>query len=131
VPDYLGQTHRPKQPNYYGDVDKPKKADWRRHEREVAERAGERQVPGSGNQPGKPGDVMGTKFIRQLKATKGAGLSVRAKWLKQLMVQAIRMGRIPVFEIRLEAAESPVPTDWVLIPAIEFQDLCERAKVKG
>jgi hypothetical protein len=38
------------------------------------------------------------------------------------------MGRRPVLEIRLEGAQIPVPTDWVLIPAMDFDELTGTVK---
>lgn len=120
---------RPKRPAYFTDGSPPvKKANWKKHEKDVAERSGARQVAGSGNQPGKPGDLRGAKFLRECKASKGAGLSVQAKWLRKLVDEATQLGRYPLVEIRLEAAEAPVPTDWVMLPALDFQELLERGE---
>lgn len=120
-----GPPVTPRGPDYFKDNDKPRKADWKKHERDISKRSGDRQVTGSGNKPGRPGDAMGSKFIREGKSTKRASISISSKWMKKLVVQSLRMGRTPVFEIRLEGAEIPVPTDWVLIPAVDFQELTE------
>jgi hypothetical protein len=110
-------------PDYFKDCGKPKKANWRKHERDIAERSGDRRVAGSGNQPGRPGDVMGTRFLRDGKATVRKSLGISQKQARKLVIEAMNMGRIPIFEIRLEGAEEPVPTDWVVIPAIDFEEI--------
>lgn len=114
-------------PDYFKDTDKPTKANWKKHEKDIARRSGDRQVAGSGNQPGRPGDVMGPRFIRDGKATKYKSIAVTSKQMKTLVQQGLDMGRIPVFEIRLETATPPVPTDWILLPAPDFQEIIEKA----
>jgi len=128
-PNYFdGQPVRSRGPDYFADAGKPKKADWKKHEKDVAKRAHERQVTGSGNKPGRPGDVTGSKFLREGKATRRASITVSQKWMEKLVVEALRMGRIPVFEVRLEGARLPVPSDWVLLPAIDFQAIVDGEK---
>lgn len=122
-PDYFKRPVDPARPDYFKDAGRPKRADSRKHERDIAERAGERQVSGSGNQPGRPGDTMGSRFLRDGKATRGAGTTIQAEWLRKIVEQALRMGRTPVIEIRLEGAEIPVPKDWVLLPSEDFEEL--------
>jgi len=112
-------------PDYFKDADKPKKANWKKHEKDIAKRSGDRQVSGSGNKPGRPGDVMGGKLLREAKATKRPSITVSPKWMKKLILEALRMNKIPVFEIRIEGAEVPVPKDWVLMPAQDFQDILD------
>lgn len=129
-PDYFnsGEAHR-RDPDYFKDANKPKKADWKRHERDISRRSGDRQVAGSGNKPGRPGDTMGARFIREGKSTKHASISISQEWMRKLIEQALRMGKVPLFEIRLEAAQVPVPTDWILLPADDFQELLDGVKV--
>jgi hypothetical protein len=122
----LGREVTPQQPDYFKSAGQPKKADWKRHEKEIAARSGGKRVAGSGNQPGKPGDVRGTKFLRDGKATVRKNISISAKVLKKIVEEALALGRTPVIEVRLEGAEFPCPTDWVILPAIDFQDLVER-----
>ena len=111
-------------PDYWGDNDKPKKADWKKHERDVANRTGDRRVRGSGNQPGKPMDVSGRRG-RECKATLQRSMSVTIKWLANLAEQAVSMNVRPVLELRLELIEAPTPADWVLVPAQDIDDLLE------
>jgi hypothetical protein len=127
-PDYFSKPVTPARPDYFKDVDRPKQADWKRHEREIAERAGERQVPGSGNQLGSPGDTVGLHFLRDGKATTKAGMSLKAEWLRKIVEQALRLGKTPVLELRFEGAEIPVPKDWVLLPAEDFQEILDGSR---
>jgi hypothetical protein len=127
-PRYFDETFQPKQPDYFRDADRPKKANWRQHEKDISERAGEPQVAGSGNQPGRPGDTMGTQFLRDGKATRGAGITIKAEWLRKIVGQALSMGRVPLIEVRMEGADLPVPTDWVLLPAEDFQEILDGSK---
>ena len=134
-PNYFDHVAPPPEPNYFGDAGK---ANWKKHEKDIAKRAGERQVRGSGNQPGRPGDTMGNKHLREGKATarcnedgaketppnpNGASITIREGWLRKIILEALHMGRTPVIEIRLERAEPPVPTDWVLLPSDDYQEM--------
>jgi hypothetical protein len=126
MPRDLGPPVRPRGPDYFGDVGKPKKANWKKHEKDTAARTGGRQVAGSGNQPGKPGDVRGTKFLRDCKATVRNRISLSAKTLKKIVNEALAVGRTPVIEVRLEGAEFPCPVDWVVLPSLDFDALVEK-----
>lgn len=137
VPDYgLGGPLRgfggvpikPVQPDYFGNPNRPDTGPWRKHEADVAARTGDRLVTGSGNQPGKPGDTMGTDRIRQCKECRGAGISVSAKEVRKLVQQALDMNRRPIMEVRLLGAEFPVPQDWIFVPVADYDDLEERAR---
>lgn len=124
-------------PDYFADNDKPKKADWRSHEADVEKRTGDRRSRGSGAGHGKTGQTRGRtratvqpadnvgKRLRECKATRGAGITIKKEWLSQLIEQALVMNRRPVLEIRLEGATLPVPVDWVLIPAMDYDELTE------
>lgn len=105
-----------------------KKADWQKHEKDIAARSGGRRVPGSGNQPGRPGDVMTADTLREGKAIKGKAISISDAWLKKLCKEALCMNRVPVFEIKMEGASFPVPKEWVVIPALDFEQLTNRAR---
>jgi hypothetical protein len=109
--------------DYFKDADKPRRANWKQHEKDIAKRSGDRQVAGSGNQPGKPGDVSGTKYLRDGKATVGAGITLQANFFRKLVAESLAMGKVPVIEIRLEGAVIPVPRDWVCLPASDFEEL--------
>jgi len=122
TPQYFGEVQHPKRPVYF---DGAPKADWRQHEKDVAKRSGDRRVRGSGNQPGRPGDAIGGRFLREAKAVSGASLSIRAAWLRKLSEQALCMNKTPLFEIRLEGVEVPVPRDWILLPADAFQEIVD------
>lgn len=125
MPDYFGKPAESRPPRYFKDVDKPKRGDWKKHERDVEKRSGDRRVSGSGNQPGCPGDNMGVKFLREDKTTKHAGITISAKWLEKLVRESLSVCRVPLFDIRLEGAQVPVPTDWVLLPADDFQEIID------
>jgi len=123
-----GEPVKPKAPSYFGSPATPKKANWKKHEADCAARSGARRVKGSGNRPGNPGDLRGTKYLRESKATTKAGITISATWLRKLVDEATCVNKTPLFEIRLEGAETPVPTDWVLLPAVDFQELLERGE---
>jgi Holliday junction resolvase len=137
-PDYFGGENESEKPDYFKDTNKPKKANWRKHENDVAKRTGDQTNRSSGAGHGRtgqtrarrsvsPGDNMGTIHLRECKATRGGGITIKKEWLEQLIEQALRMGRRPVLEIRLEGATLPVPQDWVLIPALDFDEMNENA----
>lgn len=132
-PNYFDGSQDSDKPDYFKDVHKPKKANWRKHEADVEKRTGDRRTRGSGAGHGKtgqtrrrgsvnPGDNVG-KRLRECKATRGRGITINGDWLEQLIVQALSMNRRPVLEIRLEGATLPVPQDWVLIPASDYDEL--------
>jgi len=122
-PDYFKERPDADAPDYF----QTKRADWKQHEKDIAKRSGGRQQPGSGNKPGRPGDVVDTLCLRDGKATRsGKSISVSASILATITGQALALGKIPVVEVRLESAEPPVPTDWVCLPAQDFQQLLER-----
>jgi hypothetical protein len=120
--DDLTPARRPA-PDYFSGSDRPRRANSKKHEKDIAKRTGDRQVPGSGNQPGRPGDVTGKRFLRDGKATVGAGITLKADFFRNIASQAQDMGRVPIIEIRLEGAKLPVPSDWVCLPASDFDEL--------
>lgn len=126
-PRYFDEVHETEGPDYFGKKNKPKTGAWKQHEKDIAERTGDQQVRGSGNQPGRPGDTMGADCLRDGKLSQGAGITIRASWLAKLLEESLSMGKRPVLEVRLEAAKLPVPRDWVFIPAADYDDLRERA----
>ena len=128
-PDYLNRRREPVKPTYLGKD--PTSADWRKHEKDVEKRSGDRRRRASGAAPGKPGDNAGMIFLREDKATKGAGITIQGKWLKKLVGEALPLGLIPVLEIRLEGQEAPVPTDWILMPALEGQEALQLLQDRG
>lgn len=105
-------------------------ADWRDHEATVAKRSGGQRRAASGAAPGKPADTKDEVFLRECKATKGAGITIRGEWLEKITQQALPRGMTPLLEIRVEGQATPTPTDWVLIPAQEFEILLERLRGK-
>jgi hypothetical protein len=142
-PRYGEDDFESDKPDYFKDNNKPRSADWRKHEADVERRTGDVRNRSSGAGHGKTsqsnnsttrrrgsvsvGDNMGNKKIRECKATKYQSIKLQYKWLAQLVEQGLRMGRDPVLELRMEAAELPVPIDWVMIPARDYEDLRERA----
>jgi Holliday junction resolvase len=123
--------------NALGKATRKDKADWRKHEKDVEDRTGDRRVRGSGSGHGytgqthtrsgiRVGDNMGSKKLRECKATKGRSISVKCEWLDQLIEQALSMGRDPVLEIRIEGAKLPTPSDWVMIPASDYDEMQEQ-----
>jgi hypothetical protein len=127
-PRYFDEVHETAKPDYFGDADRPKTGPWKQQEKDIAARTGDSPVAGSGNQPGRPGDTMGVHSLREAKLIHGGGGSIKAEWLSKLVEQALRMNRRPVLEVRFLHAEMPVPRDWVLVPATDYDDLEERAR---
>lgn len=131
-PDYLnrgdGKARKPKGPNYL-DIDTG--VDWRDHEETVAKRSGGKRRAASGAAPGKPADTVDQEFLRECKATKGAGITIKADWLRKITHQALPRGMTPLLEIRVDGQEAPTPSDWVMIPAQEFEILLERIREQG
>ena len=125
-PDYLNKQRKLEGPDYLG---RDTGVDWRQHERDTEKRSGGRRQPGSGNKPGAPGDVRDIRWLRENKASrKGAvGMFVKGDWLQKIVAQATPRGLEPMLDLRFRGQEPPVPIDWVLVPAIEFEALLERA----
>lgn len=48
---------------------------------------------------------------------------ISGKELAKIVRQALSLGRVPVMEICFEGQKLPVPNDWVLIPADDFDRL--------
>lgn len=123
-------------PDYFKDAGKPRRADWKQHEADVEKRTGDRRVRGSGNQPGRPMDCTGKrgrecKAFRSKHQITGAGGTIQGEWLLKLVEQALAMNLRPVMELRFERAQLPVPRDWVLLPAADYDELEERASAHG
>jgi len=94
-----------------------------RHEKRISKRTGDNRVSGSGNKPGRPADLRGDTFLREAKTTKGAGRMISGRELAKIVEQAMALNKIPVMEICFEGQVIPVPNDWVLIPADDFDRL--------
>lgn len=150
-PRYFDETYdNTSGPDYFKDAGKPKRANWKQHEKDVEKRTGDRRVRGSGNHntrgsglvgkrvhgrqsTAKAGDNQGAR-LRECKAFIGKSGSISVKVLEQLVEQAASHGMRPVLELRFEAAASckhPTPTDWALIPVDDLDDLEERARANG
>lgn len=94
-----------------------------RHEKRIAARTGDNTVSGSGSKPGRPADIRGITFLREAKTTRGRGRTISGKELEKITMQALSSNKIPVMEICFEGQVAPVPNDWVLIPASDFDAL--------
>ena len=125
-PDFLGKERgRPAGPNY---LDRETGVDWKRHELDVEKRSGDRRRSASGAAPGKPGDNKGEEYLRECKSTKGAGMSINGKWLSKITNEALCLDKVPLIELRFDGQVEPTPTDWVMIPALEFEALLENLR---
>lgn len=126
-PDYLGRDRENKKPDYLG---RDTGVDWRQHEEDVAKRSRGNRRAASGATPGKPADTRDAVFLRECKSTKdGAkGLSIKGEWLAKLASEALPLGKVPLFEFRFDGQTEPTPRDWVMIPALEFEELLERLR---
>jgi hypothetical protein len=109
-------------------LDRKDGVDWEKHEDDVAKRSKGRRRAASGAAPGKPADTLDQVYLRECKATKGAGITIKADWLSKIVNQALPRGMTPLVELRLAGQEPPTPTDWILIPAQEFEILIERLR---
>jgi hypothetical protein len=112
-------------PNY---LDRKEGVDWNKHENDVAKRSGGKRRAASGAAPGKPADTVDQHYLRECKATKGKGITINGRWLSKITGEALPRGMTPLLEIRVDGQEAPTPTDWVLIPAQEFEILLERLR---
>ncbi len=125
-PNYLDrEPKRSLGPDYLNRKDG---VDWNKHESDVAKRSGGRRRAASGAAPGKPADTIDQSFLRECKATKGAGMTIQGKWLSKIVGEALPRSQTPLLELRFDGQEAPTPTDWVLIPAQEFEILLERVR---
>lgn len=112
IPDYL-------KPRPTTDLSK-------KHEKETAAKTKGRRVAGSGNQLGKPGDVIGAKDLQELKATdKVDETRIELAWLRKISYEALTQGRYPVVNMRFTRLKPPAVQDWVLIPAHIYDRLKE------
>lgn len=125
-PRYLGdEPSQPPKPNYFKP---PTTTDIsNQHEKDTASRTGGRRVPGSGNQLGRPGDVIGSEDFQELKATQKTDTRIQLSWLRKAAFQAMTQGKHPVVNMRFTKLSPPCPQDWVLIPADVYNDLKKRA----
>ena len=112
-------------PNY---LDQKHGVDWEKHENDVAKRSGGKRRAGSGAVPGKPADTFDQTYLRECKATKGKGITINGNWLAKIVREALPRGMTPLVELRLDGQAPPTPSDWVLIPAQEFEILLERLR---
>lgn len=130
-PNYLNRggghdaPRRKAGPSY---LDRDTGVDWRDHEETVARRSGGKRRAASGAAPGKPADTIDQEFLRECKSSKGAGITIKGDWLEKIVQQALPRGMTPLLEIRVAGQASPTPSDWVLIPAQEFEILLERIR---
>ena len=125
-PNYLNKDRgRTAGPNY---LDRKTGVDWEKHESDVEKRSGGRRRAASGAAPGKPADTIDEEFLRECKSTKGAGMSLSGKWISKITQEALCLGKTPLIELRFDGQVEPTPTDWVMIPALEFESLLERSR---
>lgn len=128
-PNYLGKERSGKKgPDY---LDRDTGVNWKQHEKDIAKRSGGKRRAASGAAPGQPGDTKDMLFLREGKSTKGAGMSLNGGWLAKITSEAIALNKVPLVELRFAGQVEPTPTDWVLIPAAEFEALKERAYPDG
>lgn len=126
-PRYLGDSPScPNEPDYLKPA--PTTDMSKRHEKGTAARSGKRRVPGSGNQHGRPGDVVGDIDLGELKATKKTDTRIQLSWLRKIAYEALTQGKQPYVEMRFERLEPPCPKEWVMITAEFYNELLERAQ---
>jgi len=123
-PDYFNKESNKKKPDYFQKDPTTKIS--KRHEKIVANRSGGRRTPGSGNIKGKPGDVDDATFLRECKATSGAGMVLQGNWFSKIFIEALSTKRTPLIELRLEGQKDPIPKDWVIMTSDTFQNLINK-----
>lgn len=126
-PRYLGdQPSEPPKPDYLKPLSTTARS--KDHETSSAARSGKRRVPGSGNQPGRPGDISGVEDLGELKTTKKTDTRIQLSWLRKIAYEALTQGKQPMVELRFEKLTPPCPKEWVMIPADFFNELLRRAR---
>jgi len=126
-PRYLGdRPSDPPKPDYLRPETTTARS--QRHERSSAARSGKRLVAGSGNQPGKPGDISGDEDLGELKTTAKTDTRIQLSWLRKIAYEALTQGKQPMIEFEFTKLKSPCPRKWVMVPAEYFDDLQERAR---
>lgn len=83
-----------------------------------------RSQPGSGNQPGAPGDIrylqrvqfqFDEKVLLESKETMNKSLAVQEAWLAKITSEALALGRVPLFGMTVGKEQ------WLAIPAWAIQ----------
>lgn len=78
-----------------------------------------RRQPGSGNQPGLPGDVRFLEHVKfvynhptllESKFTEKESISLHASWLDKIWLEAVQLGRMPLLGITLGSRR------WLAVP---------------
>jgi len=126
-PRYLGEGPIDSaKPNYFKPLTTTERS--QDHERHSAKRTGKRVVPGSGNQLGRPGDVVGDLDLSENKTTGKTDTRIQLKWLRKIAFEALTQGKQPVVEMRFERLTPPCPKEWVMITADFYNELLKRAQ---
>lgn len=126
-PQYLGdKPSSPQGPDYLKPLSTTARS--QQHENSSAARSGKRRVPGSGNQPGRPGDISGDEDLGELKTTQKTDTRIQLSWLRKIAYEALTQGKQPMIEFEFVRLTPPCPKKWVMIPAEYFDDLQERAR---
>lgn len=111
------------------DAERPGDAHEKRSVRKLAGLGAKRQ-PGSGNQPGKKGDIQLAELESVLfenKTTAGQVLKVRYADLCKITREARAERRTPGVILGFENAEGPYPQDWAALPLEVLNRLLEVA----
>jgi hypothetical protein len=95
-----------------------------RQEKRVAADLGARLTPNSGATTMAKGDAVNEKFRFEMKTTTKKQVPVDTKVLQKIWDEAAATGHLAAVAITLEAMESPVPKDWILIEKTTFVALC-------
>lgn len=97
----------------------------REHEVEAARVVGGKRQPNSGriNGIGGKGDAKSDRFLVDAKQTDKASIRIPVEWIDKLCKDAWGLGKQPLFHLRWNNMPSQFPSDWVLLPAKEFERL--------
>ena len=76
--------------------------DWKKEEARVAKQLGGQQVPGSGSSPmGGRGDVRTSRFLIEVKETKGRGIRLTEALLDKTEIRAFKEGKEPALSLNV------------------------------
>jgi hypothetical protein len=91
----------------------------------AAKRLGGRAQPGSGSQDHSKGDIKGTSFLVESKATIHDSLSLKAAYLKKISTEALEISREAALIVQFVDGQGKVIPgySWVMIEERVFREL--------
>lgn len=106
---------------------------WQKQEQRVADKLGGIVQRGSGNQPGKRGDVqIGDYFLTECKVdTKGKSITILKKWLLKIDREATQAGMLPALVFGFDKMDIGVEKDWAAVPKSVFSEMLNHLEITG